>query len=125
MTFNCRRSDDGNFLLGSFTVAAPDGGEGLRSDLRIGWDPVAGEPRGWVFDSDGGFGEWHWATDGSNWVVRSTLTLPDGLTAAATLYLEPAGPDRFTWRTLDRVIGGAVQPAAEATMVRTPPEPSR
>ena len=53
---NCRWSEDGNFLIRSFTVKQ-QGKPVMTVSQRIGWDPLARQIRSWEFDSEGGFGE--------------------------------------------------------------------
>jgi hypothetical protein len=115
-------SDDGNFLIGGYTIQ--QGGEILiKTDQRIGWDAAHQVIRSWNFDTDGGFSEGRWSTDGSAWVVKSEIVLPEGVTGSATFYLTPVDENRFLWSSLDRVIGGVVQPDVEVTIVRKPPAP--
>jgi len=70
-------SPEGNFLVATRTV--------LRKDLPvssgtewIAWDPSTNAIRSWSFESDGGFGESSWKTDGTTWTVESHYTLRDG-----------------------------------------------
>lgn len=115
-------SDDGNFLIGGYTIQE-DGEIIIKTDQRIGWDPAHQIIRSWNFDTDGGFSEGRWSTDGSAWVVKSEIVLPEGVTGSATFYLTPVDENRFLWSSLDRVIGGVVQPDVEVTIVRKPPVP--
>ncbi|WP_152052612.1 SgcJ/EcaC family oxidoreductase [Tautonia marina] len=115
-------SDDGNFLVGGYTIEQ-DGETLIKTNQRIGWDAAQGIIRSWNFDSDGGFSEGRWSTDGSAWVVKSEIVLPEGVTGSATFYLTPIDENRFLWSSLDRVIAGVVQPDVEVTIVRQPPAP--
>ncbi|WP_169978005.1 SgcJ/EcaC family oxidoreductase [Tautonia rosea] len=115
-------SDDGNFLVGGYTIEQ-DGENLIKTNQRIGWDAAQGVIRSWNFDSDGGFSEGRWSTDGSAWVVKSEIVLPEGVTGSATFYLTPIDENRFLWSSLDRVIAGVVQPDVEVTIVRQPPAP--
>ncbi|QDV39013.1 YybH family protein [Tautonia plasticadhaerens] len=117
-----RWSEDGNYLLGSYTIEA-EGEASLATNQRIGWDAADQVIRSWNFDSDGGFSEGRWSTDGSAWVVKSELVLPEGLTGSATFYLSPVDEGHFVWSALDRVVAGEVRPDVEVTIVRTPPAP--
>ncbi len=88
-------SEDKNFLLGEFQIF--DEGKVVgKSSQRIGWDPVLGKPRSWLFDSDGGFSEavWTMLEDG-RWILRSSAVLPDGMTASATLTITPSDTGRL------------------------------
>ncbi|MDX1963671.1 MAG: SgcJ/EcaC family oxidoreductase [Pirellulales bacterium] len=119
---NYRWSADGNFLLGEYDVQR-DGVAVMNSTHRIGWDPVAGKIRSWLFDSDGGFGEGHWTQVGEEWVVKSTATLPDGQTGSATLEFVPLEPTRFVIRGTDRLAGNERQPDFEFAIVKQAPQP--
>jgi uncharacterized protein (TIGR02246 family) len=128
VSLSFRWSDDGNYLLGSYSIEAQAEGEGrasLATNQRIGYDAAHQVIRSWNFDSDGGFSEGRWSTDGSAWVVKSELVLPEGLTGSATFYLSPVDEDKFVWSSLDRVVGGEVQPDVEVTIVRKPPTPNQ
>src|SRR5262249_53712459 len=61
---HCRWSEDGNFLVRSFTVKQ-QGKPVMTVSQRIGWDPLARRIRSWEFDSEGGFGEGTWSRDGA------------------------------------------------------------
>ena len=117
-----RWSDDGNFLLGDYEIAGPEG-ISSRSTQRIGWDPVSGQLRSWTFDSDGGFsvGEWNAVEDG--WSVKSEATMPDGTTGSAIMTIAPKDADRFVVRATDRIVGGVEEPDFEVTISRRPPAP--
>ena len=67
---NCRWSEDGNFLVRSFTVKQ-QGKPVMTVSQRIGWDPLARQIRSWEFDSEGGFGEGTWSRDGERWVDQA------------------------------------------------------
>ncbi|MFN9717575.1 MAG: SgcJ/EcaC family oxidoreductase [Planctomycetota bacterium] len=114
-------SEDRNFLLGEFHVI-DDGQVVSKSSHRIGWDPVLGKPRSWLFDSDGGFSEAVWTLLGDGrWIVRSSAVLPDGLTGSATLTITPADPGRFIYAGSSRLIGHALEDDFELTVVRKAP----
>jgi hypothetical protein len=53
---SCDWSPNRNFLIRSFTTLV-NGEETLGGTQWIGWDPVKGNIRSWLFDSDGGYGE--------------------------------------------------------------------
>ncbi len=118
-----RWSEDKNFLLADYEVVA-EGKPGLKCSQRVGWDPAAMQVRSWVFDSDGGFGEGRWSQIDDRWMIKSTAVLPDGAQGSATIVLEPAGPDKFVMRGLDRLLGNEPQPDYTMTIVRRPPEPA-
>lgn len=120
----CRWSDDKNFLLQEFDVQT-NGKEAMHVSQRIGWDPLGKRIRGWVFDSEGGFGESQWTRDGDIWVIKATAVRPDGTTASATNTLVPAGKDAYVWRSRDRIVDDEVVAPVEVKVVRKPPEPKR
>jgi len=120
-----RWSDDKNFLLGDFHVGK-NGSTVMQSTQRIGFDPLAGKIRSWMFDSDGGFGEGLWThlEDGS-WVIKSTAVLPDGQTGSATITLTPKGKDRYTLKGTDRIAGDERDEDYEYVVTRRPPMPNK
>jgi uncharacterized protein (TIGR02246 family) len=120
---NCRWTEDGNFLIRSFTVKR-QGRPMMTVTQRVGWDPLARQFRSWEFDSEGGFGEGRWSRDGDRWVVKHTAVRPEGTTASATNILTQQRPDLVRWVSTDRVIGDESVPDEPGyTLVRVPPSP--
>lgn len=117
-----RWSDDKNFLLADYHVTRK-GAVVMHSTQRIGWDPLAGKVRSWLFDSDGGFGEGHWTHVAGSWVVKSTAVLPDGQTGSATITMTPQGKDRFVLKGSDRFAGDERAEDFEHVISRQPPKP--
>jgi uncharacterized protein (TIGR02246 family) len=117
-----RWSEDGNYLLGDYTMSAAGAGES-KSTQRIGFDPVTGQLRSWTFDDDGGFTEGRWAATDRGWVIRSEATMPDGTTGSALLTVTVKGPDRFVIRGAERIVAGVEEPNFEVTITRKPPQP--
>jgi hypothetical protein len=115
-----RWSEDGNFLLGDYDLHLA-GIPALKSTQRIGWDPVAGRIRSWLFDADGGFAEGQWTAIDDGYVVKSSSSNPDGSTGSVTLTLTPKGKDSFTMKGSDRIIGEERAPDFEVSVVRQPP----
>jgi uncharacterized protein (TIGR02246 family) len=119
----CKRSEDGNFLIRSFSIVRA-GKPVMNVNQRIGWDPVARQFRSWEFDSEGGFGEGRWSHAGEGWVIKHTGTRPEGTTASATFSMVRVRPDQVRWTSTDRVIGDESIPVEEShVMVRVPPPP--
>ncbi len=116
------RWDEGkNFLIQDFSVRR--GRETVQKGThRIGWDAQARRIRGWVFDSQGGFGETSWEEVDGAWIVKSTGVGPDGVTRSGTRVMTPGG-DRIDVRLTDRIAEGQRLPDIEFTMVRKPPKP--
>ncbi len=120
---DCRWSEDGSFLIRSFTVKRR-GRPVMTVTQRIGWDPLARQVRSWEFDSEGGFGEGKWHRDGKRWVVKQTGVRPEGTTASATNITSRERPDLVRWVSTERVVGDASIPDDEAyVLVRVPPPP--
>ncbi|QDU31755.1 SnoaL-like domain protein [Anatilimnocola aggregata] len=117
-----RWTDDKNFIEGSFR-ATRGGEEVMKSTQRIGWDPVAGKVRSWLFDADGGFSEGSWTNLEDAWVIKSQATMPDGTTGSATITILPKGKNQFTMRGTDRLIGDGRGDDFDITVVRAPPAP--
>jgi uncharacterized protein (TIGR02246 family) len=97
-----------HFLTSNFNVSIDDRVE-IEGTQVIGWDPVAGQIRSWVFDSEGGFGEGVWRRVGNQWIVDTTSTLSDGSQGSATNIYTPVDENTFTWKSVDRQIDGEPQ----------------
>lgn len=117
-----RWSEDGNFLLGDYTMTAADGSVS-KSTQRIGWDPVTGQLRSWTFDADGGFSVGEWDVVAEGWTVKAEATMPDGTTGSATMTIAPKDADHFVVRATDRIVAGVKEPDFEVTISRRPPAP--
>ena len=117
---NYRWSEDKNFILGDISVNRDDKVV-MKSTQRIGWDPLNGHPRSWIFDSDGGFAEATWHQVDDSWLVRSSAVLPDGLTGSATLMISPGENGRFLMTGTNRMVGGVLEDDYEITVVKQPP----
>jgi uncharacterized protein (TIGR02246 family) len=121
--FSCQAVDNGNFLLRQFTVKIA-GQEAMSGTQRIGWDPVSGKLRAWIFDSDGGHAEGTWHRDGDSWVLKTTGVTSDGQTASGTSIYTFVSEHIMTWQAVDHEIAGVQRPDSEiVTIVRTPPAP--
>jgi len=123
-TWSCDWADNKSFLLISFTVHLA-GKPALSGTQRIGWDPLKRQFRSWVFDSEGGYGEGHWANEGNRWLIKASGVRHDGHPASASQVLNRINKDMIRWTTADRTIAGKIAPEVdEFTMVRRPPNPS-
>jgi uncharacterized protein (TIGR02246 family) len=116
-------SEDRNFILGDFLVTKEDQTV-MKSTQRIGWDPILGKPRSWMFDSDGGFAESTWTQTDDAWIVRSNAVMPDGLTGAAIVTIKIGDNGRYVMSGTNRVVGNSVQDDYEITIVKQPPTPA-
>jgi uncharacterized protein (TIGR02246 family) len=121
---SCKWSDDRNYLLIDFNGKV-QGKPALKSNQRIGWDPLTEKVKSWVFDSDGGYGEAIWSQIQDRWVIKSTAVLPDGQTGSATISLEPRDKDSYIMKGFDRIRGKDAEPDFEVTVVRKPPAPAK
>jgi hypothetical protein len=111
---------NGKFLTRSFRVTLKDGA--LHSGVQfIGWDPAEKTIRSWTYDAEGGFGEERWRRTGDRWTIRTKYTLPDGKLGSATNVMRRIDDDTYTWRSVNRIVGRALQPDIdEVTVVRKP-----
>jgi uncharacterized protein (TIGR02246 family) len=100
---NCHWGPNKAFLLMHYEIKR-DGQEPLDIGERLGWDPLNGIVRSWVFDSQGGFGEGSWTRNGKKWEVDCSGVLPDGGTGAASNTWEYVDGKTFVWRSTDRMI---------------------
>jgi len=119
-----RWSDDKNFLLGDYHITR--GGEVImNSTHRIGWDPLAGKVRSWMFDSDGGYAHGSWTLVDDAWVIKSTAVIPDGQTGSATVTMLPKDANSFIMRGTERIVGDERDDDFEVTVVRRAPAAGR
>jgi hypothetical protein len=123
VNFSCQSIENGNFLLRQFTIQVA--GRGVMSGTqRIGWDPLTGKIRAWIFDSEGAYGEGLWHRDGENWVLKTTGVLADGQTASSTSIYTLVNEHTMTWQSVDYEVAGVQQPDSEVfTIVRQAPAP--
>lgn len=121
--FNCRTSDDGNFLLRDFEVAV--GGKTImHGTQRIGWDPVSGKFRAWTFDSEGGYFDGYLTRDGERWILSSSGVTADGQAASGKAVFIQVNGHTITWQAVDREIEGArIADSDEFTLVKKGPQP--
>jgi uncharacterized protein (TIGR02246 family) len=115
-----RWSEDTNFILGDFHMTVA-GKPALKSTQRIGWDPLAGKVRSWLFDGDGGFSEGVWTEVDDGWVIKSSSTNPDATAGSATIAVAFTDKDHFTMKGTDRIVGNAREPDFDLTISRQPP----
>ncbi len=120
---SCRWDDSRCFLLQEIAVHRAGQSE-MKISQRIGWDPRARTIKAWMFDSAGGHGESVWTPTDSGWLIKATAVRSDGSSASATNFVEIDGYDAYGWRSVDRVVGGQVEPDVEVRVVRRPPAPS-
>jgi uncharacterized protein (TIGR02246 family) len=122
MNSNTRWSEDGNFLVTSFTIQVARR-KVLSGTQWIGWDGSLEKFRSWVFDSDGGHAEGIWTRIDDRWIVKSTGVRPDGDACSATNTYERKGPDAFLFSVTDRIVGHETLADFTSHVVRKPPDP--
>lgn len=121
--FTCQPIDDGNFLLRQFIIKI-SGQEAMTGTQRIGWDPISGKLRAWVFDSDGGYSEGTWHRNGDSWIAKMTGVTSDGQVASGTSIYTFISEHIMTWQAVDHEIAGVALPDSDVIIiVRRPPPP--
>jgi uncharacterized protein (TIGR02246 family) len=113
----CKWSTDKTHLIRDFSVQHK-GKEVLKGTQLISVDQATGSIMGWAIDSDGGHGETTWTQNGESWLVYGRGVTGDGDTAAATYLLKPIGKDRVEWKTVNKVVGDAVEADQTTILVR-------
>lgn len=98
-----------HFLRRSITITREDD-DPLEATEVIGYDPVAGGLRSWMFDSEGGFGEGSWKRDANKWMVTFAATAPDGTTSTAQHVITYVDDKKYTWESINRQRGGEALP---------------
>ncbi len=121
--FSCESIDNGNFLLRKFTIQVA-GQEAMSGTQRIGWDPLTGKLRAWIFDSEGGYSDGVWHRDDERWVLKSTGVTADGQTASSTSIYTFVNDHTMTWQSVDHEVAGVQLPdSGLVTIVRRAPMP--
>jgi uncharacterized protein (TIGR02246 family) len=109
-----------HFLRRSFSVTR-DGSNTIEGTEIIGYDPLAGRIRSWVFDSLGGFGESTWHQEGSKWLASVKATGPDGSQSTAQHIVTKIDDNKYTWESVNRTRSGEVLPNLDRIdVVRVP-----
>jgi uncharacterized protein (TIGR02246 family) len=117
-------TDNHKYIVSEFRVQR-SGQHVMTGTQRIGWDPLAGKIRSWVFDSEGGFAEGFWTRNGNQWIIKMTGVTREGKAASSTNITTLVSKDRMTWQSRDRVVGGEMTPdIEEIPIARKPPAPS-
>ncbi len=112
-----RWNEKHTFLLRDLAVTH-DGKVILSGQQRIGIDPLDGQIKSWMYDTDGGHGEGIWRRHGDTWVVQATGVTPDGRRTTSTNVYTYAGGDTFTWKSLGGTSNGQPTPGFEITLQR-------
>jgi uncharacterized protein (TIGR02246 family) len=121
---SCNWSEDGNFLLKSFTLQTYDGRE-MSGEQRIGWDASRKRIRSWTFDSEGGHLSGLWTRDGNNWIVNVVGSTADGRTVSGLAVYTVIDSEMIEWQYRNLVVGDEIRGANDPIrMVRRPPTPA-
>jgi uncharacterized protein (TIGR02246 family) len=121
--FSCRWDEGGNYLIRDFEVHLA-GQKTMSGTQRIGYDPISGHLKSWVFDVGGGFVDGYFHREGNSWILHASGTTDDGRMATGANIYTRIDDHRMTWGSVDRVIGGERVPDIETiTIVRKPPAP--
>lgn len=121
--FKCVPISGGTFLLRKFAIHVA-GQEAMNGEQRIGWDPLMGKFRAWIFDSEGGFAEGFWYRDENRWQLKAVGITADGQTASSTSIYTIVDENTMTWQSVDHEVAGVQLPDSEpVTIVRRGPVP--
>lgn len=122
--FSCESVDGGNYLVRKFTVHI-HGQESMSGTQRIGFDPISGKFRVWLFDSEGGYAEGTLRPDGEDrWILRMAGTNADGEAASGTSIYTLVNNHTMTWKNVDHEVAGEKLPDSdEVTIVKQAPQP--
>lgn len=112
VNFTCHFTKNDAFLIRSFTSSSTS--NALTSGMQIiAWDPGKSAVRSWTYDSRGGFGEDTWIQNGNRYTLRSIYTFADGGKASMLNVATFIDNDHFSWKSVQRVIDGELQPDVE------------
>ncbi len=124
VSFSCKPTDNGKFLLREFSVHL-NGQEAMTGSQRIGWDPVSGQLRTWIFDSEGGFGEGAWQQNGDGWVLHASGVTSNGEPASGSSIYKVINDHTMTWQAVDHEVGGVSIPDSPVfTLTHRAPAPA-
>lgn len=118
LEFGYRWIADKKFL--ELTYTARDGRTVLRSGTQIiGRDALTGEVVSWSFDSTGGYGRGEWKLLKKGVMIHSLGTMADGMPTSATeIMSKGADAGSFTWKSVDRRVGGQSLGDSEAVQMK-------
>ena len=106
-------------LLKRDLTVTHDGKVILSGEQRIGVDPLDGQIKSWMHDSEGGHGEGVWTKHGDDtWVVQATGVTPDGRRTLATNVYTHHAKDQITWKSTGGFSDGLAVPDFEITLKR-------
>jgi uncharacterized protein (TIGR02246 family) len=104
------------FIRGKFTVK--EGANAIESGTEmIGKDNAEGVLRGWIFQSDGGFGDGVWTREGKKWSVDVHGVAADGRELTATTIYVHVDANTFTWQAVNQAFDGVAIPDTQPVNV--------
>jgi uncharacterized protein (TIGR02246 family) len=100
-----RWNDKKTLIVDKFTLKE---GDKISSSgtQRIGIDPKSGRIHSWLVDQNGSRGQSFWVRDANSWLLDSNGTLANGVETSSVNIISRIDDDAFTWRSIDRRIGG-------------------
>jgi uncharacterized protein (TIGR02246 family) len=101
-------TEDRTFLRGRFSTKHE--GRTATGFQVLALDPATKTLRSWTFDAGGGLGEAAWTRTEKGWVAKATAVTSDGEKVSSTTELTPIDANSFTWKSVDRTIGGEKAP---------------
>jgi uncharacterized protein (TIGR02246 family) len=107
----------GKTLIVNKSTVKENGRVTIAITQRIGVDPQTGQIRSWIIDGTGGRGQAVWVRDGDSWLLDATGVLAGGAQTTAVNILSRTGDDAFTWRSVERRVGGVELPATAPVKV--------
>ena len=123
LEIDCYWHESGSYLIRDFKVRV----EGLIASSgteRIGWDPLRGRVRSWLFDDDGGMLEADWIRSDDHWTVTAKGFRADGKPTTATYVVTRLKDDAYHMASFNRLAGDQTLDDLDMTIVRKPPVPS-
>ncbi len=106
-------------LLERDLTVTHDGKVILSDEQRVGVDPLDGQIKSWMHDSDCGHGEGVWTKHGGDaWVVQAAGVTPDGRRTLATNVYTYNGKHQITWKSTGGFSNGQEVPDFEITLKR-------
>ena len=106
----------GKFAFMKYDIKTPK--EEMTVLQVLGFDPVEGSLRSWVFDSRGGFGDSLWTRENNLWTSLSSGVLPSGQIGSSINLVQVTGPNSFTWKSTQREVEGQPIPDSELKYTR-------
>jgi len=114
-------SRDGNYLLREVALTHPDRSRQSLSQ-RIGWDPLTGGLKSWVFDYDGGCSEGLWKRQGESWIVNTNGVSPNGKRSSATNVYSLINDKGHVFDSVGATVEGKLSPDVRVKLLRQPPQ---